>query len=131
MLLYIAVYPGVDAALADLEALEHLGADQIVGAFDAAVIDESGAGPQIVRRLDRPRARIIPELLGAGRLPRFELRHAARELRTDQAALVAVGDPTTEDGFAKAITPSARIVKRWIDDVTDAIADELREVFKN
>jgi len=46
--------------------------------------------------MDRPRVRVIPEVLGGGTLPSKELKEAAAELTADQAGLVAVGEPTIE-----------------------------------
>jgi len=43
-------------------------------------------------------------VLGGGTLPRKELEEAAAELTADQAGLVAVGEPTIEEGVDKALT---------------------------
>src|ERR1700739_23928 len=102
MLLYTAVYDGVDQALADLNAIEVLHEDKIVGKFDAAVIDNEEGKPHIVKRMDRPRVRLIPEAFGSGTLPRKELKEAAAELSGDQAALVVAGEPTLAKGFDQA-----------------------------
>ena len=37
---YIAVYESVDLAKADLDAIEQLHKDDLVGTFDAAVVDK-------------------------------------------------------------------------------------------
>ena len=57
MLLYAAAYGTVDAALADMDAVEPLHKDKMIGKFDAAVIDQQDAKPHIVKRLDRSRMR--------------------------------------------------------------------------
>ncbi|MFI5039288.1 MAG: hypothetical protein ACHQCG_05055, partial [Solirubrobacterales bacterium] len=78
MLLYTAVYNDVSAAVADLDAVEQFHEDEIIGKFDAAVIDQENGKPHIVKRLDRPRVRVIPEAFGGGTLPRKELHEAAK-----------------------------------------------------
>jgi hypothetical protein len=129
--LYTAVYASVEDALFDLDTIEELHAEGMLGKFDAAVIDMQDGKPNIVRRVDRPHIRIIPEEFGGGALPRQELEDAAAELIADQAGLIVVGEPTLEKGFDKAVTRSAQIVKRSVDASTDEIADELREALKS
>jgi len=131
MALYTAVYESVPPALADLDAIEELHKDEMIGRFDAAVIDQENGKPHIVKRLDRPRVRIIPELFGSGALPRKELKEAATELTADQAGLIMIGEPTIEKGFDKAVTGAAKVVKRSLDATTDEIASELKEALKS
>ena len=131
MALYTAVYDSVPPALADLDAIEELHKDEMIGKFDAAVIDQEDGKPHIVKRLDRPRVRIIPELFGAGALPRKELKEAATELTADQAGLIMIGEPTIEKGFDKAVTGAAKVVKRSLDATTDEISSELKEALKS
>jgi hypothetical protein len=38
--------------------------DEMIGQYDAAVIDKEGGKPHVVKRADRPRIRAIPEWLG-------------------------------------------------------------------
>jgi len=129
--LYTAVYGKVQDALDDLEAIEQLHEEELIGKFDAAVIDQEGGKPQIVKRVDRPRVRVIPEVFGGGALPRKELKDAASELTSDQAGLIVVGEPTLEEGFDKAVTRAAKIVKRSLDASTDELATELQEALKS
>jgi len=129
--LYTAVYKNVTTALADLDGLEQLHKDELIGKYDAAVIDKQNGKPHIVKRMDRPRVRIIPEVLGFGTLRRKELKEAAKELTSDEAGLIVVGEPTIEKGFDKAITGAAKIVKRSVDATTDEIASELQEAIKS
>jgi hypothetical protein len=131
MLLYTAVYDGVDQALADLNAIEVLHEDKIVGRFDAAVIDNEEGKPHIVKRMDRPRVRIIPEAFGSGTLPRKELKQAAAELSGDQAALVVAGEPTLAKGFDQVVTKANKVIKRSLDATTDEVASELQEAVKS
>jgi hypothetical protein len=131
MLLYTALYNDVATAVADLDAVEQLHEDEIIGKFDAAVIDQENGKPQIVKRLDRPRVRVIPEAFGGGTLPRAELHQAAQELGSTQAALIVAGEPTIEKGLDKAIGGAARIVKRSVDASTDEIASELQDALKS
>jgi len=129
--LYTAVYGKVQDALDDLEAIEQLHEDELIGKFDAAVIDQEDGKPHIVKRVDRPRVRVIPEVFGGGALPRKELKDAASELTSDQAGLIVVGEPTLEKGFDKAVTRAAKIVKRSLDASTDELANELQEALKS
>ena len=99
MVLYTAVYGDVDSALDDLNALEQLHEADIVGKYDAAVIDLENGKPHIVKRMDRPRIRVIPETFGSGTLPRKELKDAASELTSNEAGLIVAGEPTLEKGF--------------------------------
>jgi hypothetical protein len=129
--LYTAVYGDVNDALDDLRAIEQLHEDEMIGKFDAAVIDKEDGKPHIVKRVDRPWYRVIPEEFGGGALPRKELKDAASELTSDLAGLIVVGEPTVEKGFDKAITHSAKIVKRSLDATNDELASELQEALKH
>ncbi len=131
IVLYTAVYDDVAAALSDLDALEGLHEDDVVGKYDAAVIDQENGKPHIVKRMDRPRIRVIPEAFGSGALPRKELKAAAEELTSGQAGLIVVGEPTLEKGFDKAVTRADKVVKRSLDATTDEIASELHEALKS
>ena len=131
MVLYAASCDSVSAALADLDAIEQLHKDEMIGSYDAAVIDKENGKPRIVKRMDRPRIRVIPEVLGGGTLPRKELKEAAAELTADQAGLVAMGEPTIEKGVDKALTGAAKVVKHTMDATTDEIASELQEALKS
>ena len=124
-LLYTAVYDDLSTALADLSAVEQLLQDELLGKFDAAVIDQENGKPRIAKRLDRPRIRVIPEAFGGGTLPREELHDAAKELSASQAGLIVVGEPTIEKGLDKAIAGAARVVS------TDEIAGELQGALKS
>ena len=131
MALYTAVYESVPPALADLDALEELHKDEMIGKFDAAVIDQEEGKPHIVKRVDRPRMRVIPELFGGGALPRKELKEAAMELTSEEAGLIMIGEPTIEKGFDKAVKGAAKVVKRSLDATSDEIASELKEALKS
>jgi hypothetical protein len=130
MVLYTAAYESVSAALADLDVIEQLHKDKMIGSLDAAVIDKENDKPHIVKRVDRPRVRVIPEWFGGGTLPRKELHEAAGELTASDAGLIAVGEPTIEKGLDKALTGAAKVVKRTVDATTDEITSELQEALK-
>ena len=130
-ILYAASYASVSAALADLDALEQMHKVELIGSYDAAVIDQENGKPRIVKRMDRPRVRVIPEVLGGGTLPRKELKEAAAELTAGQAGLVAVGEPTIEKGVDQALSGAAKVVKRTVEATTDEITSELQEALKN
>jgi hypothetical protein len=130
MVVYAAAYESVEASLADLDAIEQLHKDELIGQYDAAVIDQEDGKPHIVKRMDRPRIRIIPEWFGGGTLPRKELHEAAEQLTANQAGLIAVGNPTIEKGLDKALTKAAKVVKRTVDATTDELTSELQEALK-
>ena len=69
MVIYAALYGTVEAALADLDAIEQLHKDRLIGQYDAAVIDQGNGKPHVVKRKDRPQVRVIPEWFGAGLCP--------------------------------------------------------------
>ena len=130
MLLYAVAYETLDAALADMDAVEQLHKDKMIGKFDAAVIDQEDGKPHIVKRMDRSRLRVIPEWFGGGTLPRKELHEAAEVLTGNQAGLIVVGEPTIDKGLDKAFTGAAKVVKRSVDATTDEITSELQEALK-
>jgi hypothetical protein len=127
MLMYAASYDTVPAALQALDDIEQMHRDQMIGSFDAAVIDKENGKPHIVRRMDRPRVRVIPEQLGGGTLPRKELKEAAGALTASQAGLIAVGEPTMDKAIGKALESADKVVKRTVDATTDEITSELQE----
>jgi len=131
MLLYAAAYETIDAALADMDVVEQLHKDKMIGKFDAAVIDQQDGESHIVKRMDRSRLRAIPEWFGGGTLPRKELKEAAEALTANQAGLIVIGEPTVEKGLEKAFTGAAKVVKRSVDATTDEITSELQEALKS
>ena len=131
VVLYAASYDSVSAALTDLDAIEQLHKDEMIGSYDAAVIDQENGKPHIVKRMDRPSVRVIPEWFGGGTLPRKELHEAAQELTASQAGLIAVGEPTIEKAVDQALTGAAKVVKHTMDATTDEITSELQEALKS
>jgi hypothetical protein len=124
---YTAVYNSVDDAKADLNDIEQLHKDDLVGTFDGAVVDQEKGKPHIVKRMDRPFVRVIPEELGFGTLTRKELKEAAAELQGSQAGLIVIGQPTLEKGFDQAVTRASKVIKHTLDATTDEIAQEMKE----
>ena len=131
MLLYAASYDSAPAALAALGDIEQLHKDKMIGKYDAAVIDKQDGKPHIVKQMDRPGVRVIPEWFGGGTLPRKDLREAAEELTATQAGLIAVGEPTIEKALDQALTGAAKVVKHTVDATTDEITSELQEALKD
>ena len=123
-------YETLDGAMADLNAIEELHEGELVGHYDAAVIDNENGKPHIVKRMDRARVRVIPEWFGGGTLPRKELHEAAESLTSNQAGLIAVGQPTIE-ALDKMLTGAAKVVKRSVEATTDEISSELQEALKS
>jgi len=130
LVVYAAAYDTVEAALADLDSIEQLHKDEMIGQYDAAVIDQENGKPHVVKRMDRPYVRVIPEWFGGGTLPRKELHEAAEQLTANQAGLIAVGEPTIEKGLDEALTRAAKVVKRTVEATTDEITSELQEALK-
>jgi hypothetical protein len=131
VVVYAVSYPTVAAAQAVLDTIEHLHRDEVVGKYDAAVIDKQNGKPHVVKRMDRPHVRVIPEWFGGGALPRKELDEAAEELLADQAGLVVVGEATIEPALDKVLTGTAKVVKREMRATIDQITNELQEAFKS
>ena len=115
----------------DLDAIEQARKDEVIGQYDAAVIDKEDGKPHVAKRMDHPHIRVIPEWFGGGTLPRKELHQAAAQLTANQAGLIAVGEPTIEQGLDKALTNAANLVKRTVEATTDEIASELQEALKS
>jgi len=125
--LYTAIYTQLDAALADLGAIEQLHDDDLIGKYDAAIIEQDDGKPHIVDRVDHPAVRVIPESLGSGPLSRRELHDAARALKPNEVALIVVGESTLEEGFEKAVTGAAKTAKSDMNAATDELARQLTE----
>jgi hypothetical protein len=122
---YVAVYGDVDSATADLDAFGELHDDDVIGKYDAAVIDEENGKPHIVKRVDHPMINVLPELVGHGALPSGQLRDAAKELAPGEAALIVIGEPTLEKGFDKAVTRANKVAKESFNADVDKLAAEL------
>ncbi|HVM57549.1 MAG TPA: hypothetical protein VMT74_08805 [Gaiellaceae bacterium] len=129
--LYSAVYSSKDEALADLDAFQQLHDDEVIGKYDAAVVDKENGKPHIVKRVDRPRINVIPELVGGGELKRSELNQVADELAPGEAALVVVGEPTIEKAFQKAVKDADKTAKQEFDQSADDLADALLQASKS
>jgi uncharacterized membrane protein len=129
--LYVAVYDNVDDAKTDLGAIEHLHKEDLVGTYDAAVVDQQNGKPHIVKRMDRPMVRIIPEEFGFGPLSRKELKEAAAQLGPNQAGLIAVGEPTLEKAFDKAVTRADKVLKQTVDAGADELAAEMKQAVQS
>jgi hypothetical protein len=95
------------------------------------VIDQENGKPHVVKRMDRPHVRVIPEWFGGGTLPRKELHEAAAQLTASQAGLIAVGEPTIEQALDNALAGAAKVVKRTVQATTDEITSELQEALKS
>lgn len=127
---YTALYDSVNSARTDLEAIEQLHRDDLIGVFDAAVVDKRNGKPHIVKRIDRPMVRVIPEELGFGPLSRKELKEVGSGLDSSEAALVVLGEPTLDKAFAKAVTNANKTLKSVLDATADEVASELKEAAK-
>jgi hypothetical protein len=130
-MLYVGAYDSAFHALKDIDALEQLHAHNVVGAYDAAVVDMAHGRPRIVRSDDHPRIRAIPERLGSWPLPRSALKEAAKLLSGHDAALVVLGDPATADGLQRAMTHAAGVAQHDFDDTPDVIGTTLIDAFES
>ncbi len=123
--LYTAVYDDLTDARSDMDAFEELHKAEVIGKYDAAIIDQEEGKPHIVKRADRPVIRVIPEWFGGGTLPRKELHQAAQELAPGQSALIVVGEPTLDKAFDRAVVRAARTVKHDLNAAIDELEKEL------
>ena len=126
---YVAVYESVDLAKADLDAIEQLHKDDLIGTFDAAIVDKENGKPHIVKRMARPMVRVIPDFFGDdfALLPYDELHGAAAELNASDAGLIVVGEPTLDKAFDKAVTHATKTLKHVVDATADELAKEMKE----
>jgi len=129
VVVYATTYPTVAAAQAVLDTIEHLH-KELAGAYDAAVVDKENGKAHVVKRMDHPHVRIIPEWFGGGALTRKELNEAAEELLADEAGLIVVGEATIEPVLDKALTGTAMVFKREVEATVDQLTSELQEAFK-
>jgi hypothetical protein len=128
---YSASFSSVTDAEKALDTIEQLYKNGAVGTLDAAVIDKENGKPHVVKRLDQPRLRVIPEWFGGGALPRQELHEAAEQLTADQAGLLVVsGEPVAEKTLDKALAGAANVAKHKVDGTIDQITSELQEALK-
>ena len=128
--LYVGMYDDKDVALRDLDAFEHLREHEVIGDYDAAVIEKEKGKAHIVKRVDRPRTRAIPEFFGHGDLPKTDLEGAAEELPDGMVELVVVGEPTIATAFDKAVTRAAKVVKHDFDASADELVEKLTAAAK-
>ncbi len=121
----------MEAPPTDLHAIEHLHKQNMIGQYDAALLDKENGKPHVVKRMDRPHIRVIPEWFGGGTPPRKELHEVAEQLTANQAGLIAVGEPTIEEALDKVLTKAARVVKRTVEARTNEITSELQEALNS
>jgi uncharacterized membrane protein len=125
--LYSAVYSSTDEALSDLDTFEELHDNEVIGKYDAAVVDKENGKTHIVKRVDHPRINVIPEMVGGGELKQSDLDQVATGLAPGQAALVVVGEPTIEKAFQKAVTDADKTAKQQFDQSADELEKTLRQ----
>lgn len=130
LILYAAAFDSVDAAEGALDVIEQLHDNDVVGHYDAAVIDNEKGKPHIVKRADHPYLRVIPEWFGGGTLPRKELHTAAEHLTADSAGLIVIGEPTIQKALDNALAGTGKVVKQEVNAAIDQISSELQEALK-
>ena len=129
VVVYAATYPNVAAARTVLDTIEHPH-EAVAGTYDAAVVDKENGKAHVVKRMDHPHARIIPEWFGGGALTRKELNDAAEELLAGEAGLIVIGEATIEPALDEVFTGTPKVFKREIEATVDQITSELQEAFK-
>jgi hypothetical protein len=129
VVVYAATYPNVAAARTVLDTIEHPH-EAVAGTYDAAVVDKENGKAHVVKRMDHPHARIIPEWFGGGALTRKELSDAADELLAGEAGLIVIGEATIEPALDEVFTGTPKVFKREIEATVDQITSELQEAFK-
>jgi hypothetical protein len=129
VVIYAVTYPTVAAAQAVLDTMENLH-KEVAGPYDAAVVDNENGKAHVIKRMDHPHPRIIPERFGGGALTRKELNDAAEELVAGEAGLIVVGEATIEPAVDKALAGTPKVFKREIEATVDQITSELQEAFK-
>jgi len=131
LVVHVAAFSSVQDAEQALVTIEQLYKNEAVGTLDAAVIVKENGKPHVVKRMDRPRIRVIPEWFGGGALPRKELREAAEQLTADQAGLLVVSsEPVIEKAVDKAVSGAGQVAKHKVDATIDQITSELQEALK-
>ena len=129
VVIYAATYPTVAAARAMLDTIEHPH-EKVAGTYDAAVVDKENGKAHVVKRMDHPHVRIIPEWFGGGALTRKELSDAADELLAGEAGLIVIGEATIEPALVEVFTGTPKVFKREIEATVDQITTELQEAFE-
>ena len=133
LVLNIAIYDSIDLAKADLDAIEQLHKDDLIGTFDAAVVDKQNGKPHIVKRMARPMVQVIPDVMGDdfdALLPYDELHEVAAQLSSSEAGLIVVGEPTLDKAFEKAVTHATKTMKHVLNATADELAKEMKEAAK-
>ena len=98
LIVYAAAYETVEAARADLDAIEQLHKDEMIGQYDAAVIDQEHGKPHVVKRMDRPHIRVIPQWFGAGPCPaRSSMRRLSNSRPTRPGSSRLASHPSKKD----------------------------------
>ena len=101
-----SAYETVETALADLDAIEQLPKDEMIGQYDAAVIDKEGGKPHVVKRTDRPRIRVILSGSGAGRcLARSSTRRLSSSPLTRRRSSRLASQPSKGDSTRRRPRP--------------------------
>jgi len=129
--LIVGIYDNVDSAKSDLEGIEELHKEDLIGTFDAAITQKHDGKLHVVKRMDRPMVRIIPEVFGFGKLSHKELRQSVDELTEGQYALVVIGQVTVEKAFDKAVTHAANVAKHFIDATADELTQAMQEAARS
>jgi hypothetical protein len=125
-----SAYETVETALADLDAIEQLPKDEMIGQYDAAVIDKEGGKPHVVKRTDRRAS--VSSLSGseAGRCPaRSSTRRLSSSPLTRRGSSRLASQPSKK-GLDKAPTKAAKVVNRTVEATTDEITSNLQEALK-
>jgi hypothetical protein len=111
LIIYGSVYDHVDAALDDLSDFEQLNTRELVGPYDAAVIDVRDGRPRVFKRMNHPTLDVVPELVARGRPPIGVL---AEPLKAGEVGLAIVGTPELANACRRAIKRASMTSERAI-----------------
>jgi hypothetical protein len=111
-LVYTAVYGSKDDALADLDAVEDLHADGVIGDYDAAVVDKENGQPHIVKRVDDPSYDVVSQLFDGAVPTDDELNKAAAGLFEGEAGLIVVAESMLEEELDRATEHAVTTAKQ-------------------
>ncbi len=98
LVVYAAAYETVEAALADLDAIEQLHKDEMIGQYDAAVIDQENGKPHAVKRWTARTSASSLSGSGAGRCrARSCMRRPSSSPLTRQGSSRSASRPSKRD----------------------------------
>lgn len=124
---FVATYETVDSAKEDLDAIELLHKEDLIGTFDAAVVEKHDGKLHVAKRMARPMVHVIPDELGFGALGHKDLKELADDLSDKDVALIWIGEVTLEKAFDRVVTHAVRTAKHVINSTLDELEQAMKE----